>query len=317
MKHILTVACLFACVAFTSCCRNNTQTCVVKESYIHKYGVPVAKEDWETQGKDGKIIQLQNDGVTVSRQFAHGIPDGETTYSFPNNDTVRYVEHYSNGELISRRENHLNGLPMKEAVYENNVLVKTTYWFEDGIPSATETYENGHIVSGEYRTPLNMLESRVVDGKGTRFRRASNGDFVSKDIILNGSMVERLTFHSQGDPAVITPYENDVIHGTRQTFYPGGLPNTVEQWAYGRQDGITIVFQNGEKIAEVPFINGKKNGIERRYRDGSLLVEEVSWLNNMQHGVRKLYVDGETKVEWYHQGEVVSRTTFERMNFPR
>lgn len=73
----------------------------------------------------------------------------------------------------------------------------------------------------------------------------------------------------------------------------------------------------GEKVAEVPYIRGKKNGIEHRYRDGTQLVEEVAWKDNIQHGQRKFYVDGETKTEWYHEGEVVSRTTFERMNMPR
>lgn len=316
MKRIISFACLFACVTFTGC-RSSNQTSVVKETYIHKYGVPVAKEDWESQGKDGKIVQLQKDGVTVCRQFSNGVLHGETTFTFPNNNTIHYSDQYSHAELTSRRENHPNGMPMKEAFYDHGALTKLIYWYEDGTPAATENYENGRITSGEYRTPLNVIESRVVDGQGIRIRRTSNGDFLSKDSILNGSMVERTTYHAQGDPAAITPYENDLVHGTRQTFFPGGLPNTVEQWAYGRQDGITLVYQNGEKIAEVPYINGKKNGIERRFRDGSLLVEEVSWLNNVQHGICKIYVDGETKVEWYHQGEVVSRTTFERMNLPR
>ncbi|HEY4831743.1 MAG TPA: hypothetical protein VIH61_04195, partial [Waddliaceae bacterium] len=67
----------------------------------------------------------------------------------------------------------------------------------------------------------------------------------------------------------------------------------------------------------VPYVRGRKNGIEYRYRDGTLLAEEVCWKDNILHGRRKIYVGGEAKTEWYHEGAMVSRTAFERMNMPR
>ena len=91
----------------------------------------------------------------------------------------------------------------------------------------------------------------------------------------------------------------------------------MEQWVQGVQEGTTVVYQNGEKIAEVPYVRCNKHGIEHRYRDGAQLVEEVTWREDIQHGQHKLYIDGETKLEWYHNGELVSRPAFERMNMPR
>lgn len=317
MKQFLSCVCLFACAAALTGCGNHQRNEVVKETYVHKYGVPVAKSDWETQGKEGKVVQLQKDGITASYQYVNGTLHGETTYTFPNTSTIHYSEQYVNGELSSRRENHPNGMPIREEVYEEGNLVKLTQWYEDGTPSCTETYENGRIVLGEYRTPLNVIESRVVEGDGARICRASNGDLLSTDKVLNGSMVERITYQARGEPATVTPYENGQIHGTRLTFLRGGLPNTVEEWAYGKKNGVTIEYQNGEKIAEVSYFNGSKNGIERRFRDGHLLVEEITWKNDVQHGCHKLFVDDETRVEWYHKGDIVNRATFERMNLPR
>jgi antitoxin component YwqK of YwqJK toxin-antitoxin module len=312
---------LLGCLAFTvlmAGCRSNSQyNDVVKETYFHKYGVPVAKADWETQGKDGQIMSLRKDGVTVSASYNKGILDGPATYSFPNSSTIQFVETYSNAELVSKKENYPSGVPMREEIYEENALMNLTRWYEDGTPQANELYQNTFLASGEYRTPLNVVESRIVDGHGTRVTRSNEGDLLAKDFIQNGQMVERVTYYANGDPATVTPFANGVVHGARLTFLQGGLPNTVEQWVQGVQEGTTIVYLNGEKISEVPYVHGIKNGIEHRFRDGELLVEEITWKGNAMHGQRKVFVDGQTKVEWYHNGELVSRTAYERMNMPR
>lgn len=299
-------------------CRNNTQQCdIVKETYIHKYGVPVTKEDWEKQGQEGQTVSLRSDGVTITTSYVDGIIHGPITYTFPNSSTIQTIETYSEGEFIAKKENFPSGMPMKEEVYEENTLVNLNWWYEDGTPLAQEIYLDTFLMTGEYRTPLNVIESRVQDGHGTRIWRSNDGDLLSKDSVQNGQMVERVTYFANGDPSTVTSFENGQIHGTRLTFLPGGLPNTVEQWVHDIQEGVTVIFQNGEKIAEVPYIQGKKTGIEYRYRDGSSLVEEVSWKNNILHGQRKLFIDGDIKAEWYHEGEVVSRLIFERMNLPR
>lgn len=316
MKFHSLISIAIICTSLTGC-YNRQSNNVVKETYIHKYGVPVAKVDWESQGKDGQVTQLRKDGVTVTTSYTKGVVNGPTSYSFPNSSTIHWVEMYANEELVSKRENYPSGVPKFEEILENKELVKLTRWYEDGTPQATENYSNTFLISAEYRTPLNIVESRIQDGHGTRICRSNEGELLSKDSIQNGQMVERITYFANGDPLTVTPYENGVIHGTRLTFLQGGIPNTVEQWIHGLQDGISIVYQNGEKISEIPYVRGKKSGTECRYRDGSLLAEEVSWKDNAMHGQRKMYVDGEAKIEWYHEGELVSRSTFERMNLSR
>lgn len=304
-------------IVVSGCRQNNQYQDVVKETYIHKYGVPVAKGDWDEQGKDGKIVKLKKDGVTVTQTYSKGVLDGETTYTFSNSSTIHRVETFDQGKLIAVRENYSSGVPKREEVYEEGTIAKKTRWYDDGTPAATEAYQGNSLIDGKYLTPLNVVESQVQNGEGTRIYRSSQGDLMSKDTIHNGDMVERVTYFSNGDPQTVTPFSHGKIHGTRHTYLQGGQPNTAEEWVHGKQEGITVVYLNGEKYAEIPFKNGKKNGVEARFRDGSEIVEELSWKENLKHGQRKLYIDGEVKSEWYHQGEVVSRTTFERMNLPR
>ncbi len=306
-----------AAFALAGCRGYQGQSDIVKETFIHKYGVPVSQSDWEQQGMDGQTVRLRKDGVTVTTSYSRGVVHGVTTYTYPNSSTVRNCETYNQGELVSEKENFPSGVSMVEKCYENQALTKLTRWYEDGSPQAYEVYQEGFLLTGEYRTPLNVVETRVIDGHGTRLARSNEGELLAKDTIQNGQMRERITFFPNGDPSSVSPYENGVIHGTRLTFQQGGLPNTVEQWIHGMQEGTTVVYQNGEKIAEIAYQNNKKDGPEYRYRDGSILMEEITWKEDSMHGPRKLYVDGEPKTEWYHDGELVSRPTFERMNLPR
>ncbi len=312
-KYLLLSLALLA----TTGCRNHYQGDVVKETYEHKYGVPVSASDWEKQGKDGKVVQLLKDGVTVTRSIVKGVPQGITTWTFANTSTIHREEEYDLGNLIVKRENYMSGMPQKEASYDSNgVITKRLRWYEDGTPAAVENYTGGLLVTGEYRTPLNLIESRVQDGAGMRVMRNGEGELIAKDTITDGELVERITYYPNGDPSSISPYSDGEINGDRLTYFRGGLPKTVEHWCNGQQEGSTIVYHNGEKFAEVPFINGQRHGVELRFRDGQLLVEELSWLNNTQHGSHKIYVDGATKVEWYHQGQIVSHPTFDRLNPP-
>ncbi len=295
-------------------CRNSRPTSdIVQESYVHKYGVPVAKADWEKQGKDGQVIYLRNDGVTITRSFVGGILHGKTTYSFPNSATIQKVENYNNGQLLVVVENYPSGVP-KQQEELTGILKKVTVWYEDGTPQALENYENEKLTSGEYHTPLNVLESRITGGEGIRVIRDKDGMLVAKDNIQQGELREKVVFFPNGDPSAVEPYENGRIHGLRKTFCIGSLPNTVEQWVHGVQEGTTTYFQNGEKICEAPFMRGVKHGIELHFRNGSEIVQEVNWRNGVQHGPTKIHVGEMTRTEWYHQGELVSRNTYERMN---
>lgn len=314
MKPLTRSALISICVLFAGC-RNDHDQNVVKQTYIHKYGVPVAKSDWENQGKEGKIIQLRKDGITLAQTFSNGILNGETSYTFPQSSTIHFLETYANGVLIAKKENYPFGVPFREEVFnEEGQLVQLTKWYEDGTPLLVESYCEGRLLSGEYRSLLHVLEAKVQNGHGTRLLYSIGGELCAKESFESGDCVERVTYFANGDPSAVIPFDgNGKIHGTYLTFLQGGLPDTVAQWEHGQPQGLTIFYQNGEKIAAVPYFRGQKHGVERRFRDGVILVEEICWENNHRHGPHYLHLDGATKTDWYFEGELVSHMTFEKL----
>jgi antitoxin component YwqK of YwqJK toxin-antitoxin module len=313
-KQLAIALCGLSCMA-TSCTETRYET-ALKETFLHKYGVPVTKEEWARQGEEGQIVRILRTGVTVTNSYENGELHGESSYTFPNSSVVERIETYEHGVLKSRRFHYTNGLAKSEEHFDKDLVTERRTWFEEGTPQAIEHFEEGRIAKAEYRSKDNEILSKIENGCGERLHRHQNGELAYKENYQGGLLVERVDYYHTGDPSSITPFENNHIHGTRLTFHLGGLPHTAEQWRYGVQEGPTLVYENGEKIAEVPYVNGRREGIEKRFREDGEIAEEVYWKADVQHGPRKLFVDQETKTEWYHKGDLVSRPTYERLNPP-
>ncbi|WP_194844181.1 toxin-antitoxin system YwqK family antitoxin [Candidatus Clavichlamydia salmonicola] len=295
--------------------RSRCQENVIKETYTHSYGIIIGKSEWVRRGRDGTICSLMKDGSTILRSFNKGLLNGVTTYSFPYSSVVSVTEGYEKGHLISRKHHFTNGLPERQELFnELGERSKLTTWYEDSSPASVEVFEKGLLISGEYTNPFGKETTHVVNGNGIRSFFSLEGNLTAQDNITAGLMVKTITFYPNKDPATITSYENEMVHGLRHTFFPGGVPSTLEEWRHGRQDGTTIIFKNGQKVSEIPYVNGVRQGVEVRYNDRAELVEEISWKNDLLHGIRKIHAANIAKIEWYHMGKHVSRTTFERMN---
>jgi antitoxin component YwqK of YwqJK toxin-antitoxin module len=315
MRKLLAIGLFSLSWMVTSCTETHFDT-ALKETYLHKYGVPVTKEEWARQGEEGQIVRVLRSGATVTNTYENGKLHGESTYTFPNSSIVEKIETYENGVMTSRRFHYSNGLARCEERFSGELVAERRSWFEEGTPQAIEYFQDGIIVSAEYRNADNEIVSKIENGCGERLHRNQAGELTYKEAYQGGLLVERVDYFHTGEPASITPYENNHIHGTRLTFHLGGLPRAAEQWRYGVQEGPTLAYENGEKVAEIPYINGRKEGIEKRFREDGEIAEEVYWKAGVQHGPRKLYIDQEPKLEWYHQGELVGRPTFERLNPP-
>jgi antitoxin component YwqK of YwqJK toxin-antitoxin module len=312
--RILKITTLFVlALSLHSCNRSNNYGPIVEETYVHRYGVAVPPEDWTEKGQSGKVITTLKNGVVVSKSIASGILEGETTYSFPHSEVIQKVESYSQGTLKRFVVYYYSGKPAHEVVLNDNSR-QITRWYENGVPQSLERIANDKLLSGEYFTVKNQQEAQVIDGKGTRIQRDHYGQHVSTDTIQNGEMVLCTTCHSNGAPKELTPYRNRVVEGELKSYLPAGEPNTTEMWVGGKKEGITIVYQNGEKFAEVPYISGTKQGVERRYRDGHHVIEEISWVNDQRHGPSYAYIGDVIKTDWYYQGRLVTEKTFELLD---
>lgn len=286
----------------------------VGERFVHKYGVEMSKKDWIQRGREGKIILTLSDGSELSQNYIQGVLDGECTITFPHTKTIAKTEWYSQGELIKEVFNYCNGIPMREQSYSADGQWKQTSWYEDGSPRSIENYNHSLLVSGEYKTTENVIESQVLQGKGKRINRDANGDLVSADTIEDGLLIASIEYFSDGKPKAIINYDNNEVSGIKKTFGKNGEPLTIEEWSHGQQHGITSLYRNGLKISDITYVNGRRHGIETKYRDDESIAEEIAWNKDQLHGPSKSYVGNTTKTNWYHEGKQVSKTTFDELN---
>ncbi len=288
---------------------------IIDQKYVHKYGLVVPPEDWVNRGENGKIIVSMKNGVVISKNYCRGKQEGETTYTFPYCDAIECKEIYSKGKLERKITNYYCGNP-KEEVHYLPRGERVTGWYDNGAPKSIEEYEDASIIYAEYYNPANAIESQVKNGSGTRINRDEYGELISSETMENGKVVQKTMYYPNGSPKEITPYNNGVVDGERKTFLPAGEPSTVERWVGGVQQGMTVVFQNGEKYAEVPYDKGCKKGIEKRFRNSKTVVEEISWCDNMRHGPSYTYIGDAVKTDYYYQGREVSKCQYEILMNP-
>lgn len=287
-----------AATLLLSGCANNrcggTSCNVAQQSFIHEYGLPVSQQDWIARGSSGDVVTTRQDGVTVTTHYKQGQLHGKTTYSFPHSQIVERTEIYEAGVLTAETDHFPSGIPHEERFYRGPNDLELVVWYEDGTPRSREHLVAGRLVTGEYFTPMNEVETRVRGGEGLRVRRGAEGELLSHDKIAKGELVERVTFDGLGHPREIIPYQDGKIHGLRRTFLTGGEPATAEQWVNGVQHGITTLFRNGELYAQVPYENGLRHGVERRFRDGREVCEEVRWRFDERYQESRLFLSEES-----------------------
>lgn len=300
---------------FTGACQTRRCDNVVCESYVHKYGVPLSSgTEWAARGQSGQVVQKRDDGVVITRSYESGIAHGETTYTYPHRDIIQKRENYDRGTLVQETWNYANGVPMRQNTYTSPSAKSMIVWYDNGVPQAKEEYENDLLKHGEYFTINNLQEAGVNNQNGSRIRRDRYGELESVDVIQEGTMVSSTTYHPNGSPKSVTPYVNGVAEGQRLTYHPGGEPNAVETWVNGVQHGLSTEYQDGEKLADVPYKQGVRHGTESRYRDdGQTLVQQVSWMDGTKHGPTYTYVEGSKKVEWYYRDRPVNKQTYDAL----
>lgn len=287
---------------------------VMDKAYIHRYGVPVEADNWQAQGSSGQVITTLKSGVIVTTSYSGGVLHGETNYTYPYSDLIEKREHYDTNQLTKETNYYRNGTPSQECTYTGPDSKKIISWYDNGAPQSNEVLENGKLVKGEYFDTTYRPDSRVEGGIGFRTRRDSFGNMVAVDTIDEGAMVTSKTFHPNGAVKDETPYVNNQIHGLVKTYYPDGVPVSIETWNRGQKTGTVRHFENGEMVSEVPYVRGVKEGVEKRYRNGKVVVAEISWANNQKHGPATSYIGETPSTEYFFQGAPVSRASFEKMS---
>lgn len=304
---------LASCTSSYDCCDGYD---VVDETYIHRYGMPVSQNHWIKEGQDGQVVYTMKNGVVVTKSVENGIAHGDTTYTAPHSDAIVRRQIFQQGNLEREVLYYPNEIPSEEIVYGPNESKLIHRWGEDETLRERINFEGERLVSGEFYDHKGQLESRIDEGNGEYFVRDDYGRISHRNIYADGSLNQRIYYHPNQTPKEIVPFKGNVIEGTKRTYLAGGEPHTEEEWVGNRQHGITVQYQNGEKYAEIPYLNGNKNGVERRYKDGQFLTEEITWINDRKHGPHKHYVGNTIKTDWYFEDQPVSKKQYELLLNP-
>lgn len=309
---------LLSIAFFTSGC--GTKACdneCEERVYVHKYGVRVRPDYWVDKGQSGQVISTMRDGVIITQSYCAGELHGECNYTYPNSGKVHRSEIYNRNVLEKENTYYPSGAPEKTCEWLSPNSYTVTTWYEWGSPHSVEKFEDGRLLCGEYFTGINERDSWVYDGAGERITRDCKGNFICMDEFNGGELYRRTYYYPNKGPREVISFMNGVPHGERKTYYSDGSPCTTESWEHGRQNGTMVIFQNGEKYSEVPYFDGKKNGIERRYADGYNLSQEVTWYNNQMHGPTYTYVGDCIQTDWFYKGRMTSQSNFESYYAPR
>ncbi|MBP9841686.1 MAG: toxin-antitoxin system YwqK family antitoxin [Simkaniaceae bacterium] len=292
---------------------NREKDKVISTRYIHKYGYDVSKSEWESSHCPGQVITSMKNGVTVTSSYENGILHGPTTYTFPHSHTRQSLEVYEQGELIKRVSYTIRGLPQEEELYLSPNKSKVTKWFAVGTPLSIETFEDGHLIEGEYKNALNENISRVNRGDGVRLVRNSDEKMIAKETYKEGLLIHRTTFYENGSPYCQMEIASGLLNGMKKVFSPSGDPLSIETYVNNVLHGPAAYFQNGSRYLEVSYQEGLKQGTERHYIDGETVIQEIAWSDGKLHGPTIVYADGISKTQWFYNNEKVSHHKYNNL----
>ncbi len=313
MKRNPWVASLFIGGLITSCQSNNGLDQIVSQTYVHKYGFDVSEEEWEDRAQEGQVVTMLKNGVKISRSFEGGQLHGSTTYSFPHSSIVEKLLVYDQGMLLKETLNDAAGMPIREEAYEFDNRKIITLWDEKGAPLSIEEYDEELLADGKYFTSEHELEAQVEAGCGERIKRDRTGLLIERDTIVNGLIAARTTYHPTGQIHTVSHYKDYQLHGEQLKYTASGKPLMMLNWNQGVLDGLKVVYRNGSKVAEIPYINGQKHGMEIHYDDLGNLTAEIQWRNDKKHGTSKFYTEESSETEWFFKGQTVNADKFQTL----
>lgn len=314
MKQSSLLTIVAVSVLLGSCQSNSSLDSIVSQKYVHKYGFDLSEQEWSQGTEDGQKLTVLNNGVKITRSYENGILQGPTSYTFPHSETVEKLLVYDQGTLLRETLYDSNGMPIREDAYEFDDRMIITLWDEKGVPLSIEEYDGESLIDGKYFTSDHEFEGKVENGFGERIKRDRLGLLISRDRIEDGILVERTTYHPNGQMHTSSHYHDYQLHGLQQKWTSLGRPLMNLTWNHGVLDGLKTVYRNGLKVAEIPYVHGEKHGVEFHYDDLGTLIAEIQWRNDKKHGCCKFYTEESSESEWFFYGRSVTAAKFDFLN---
>jgi antitoxin component YwqK of YwqJK toxin-antitoxin module len=283
----------------------------LSRKYAHQYGQPLSEVDWVARGSSGSITTRLASGAVRVERYDQGQLHGDQTETFPFQESIAMRQVYERGAKVKEISYSPAGIPLQQQEWRGDQR-SVTLWYADGSPLAVETYEQGRLISGDYYSKSGEPEAQVVEGKGLRLHRDALGKLLAKEEILAGEVTLRTELFDDGAPRRVTPFFKSAIHGAVATYLPDGQPATVDHYHLGLRHGSTLSYMNGDVVREIPYVYGKKEGVEKHFAEGKTVVKTVSWSKDLQHGPAETILPEAHKIEYWYRGQLVPKFTYER-----
>lgn len=307
------IYCILGALTIVTCgCKNKNQDSeVISQSFIHKYGYTVSKDEWNAKRYPGQVVTNMRSGVTITAAYENGVLHGPTTRTYPHSQIVEAYSLYNQGLVVKEILYDAKGMPIRERVQLSPARYALTLWYTDGTPKSVEEYTGAELLEGQYFTMKNEVEARVERGSGKRISRDEKGVLLSVEEFKQGSATKRETFFSNGAPESIAHFSQGKLHGEKRTFLPTGEPVVIEEWSNGKLHGKATVFKSGAKVSETSYLHGMKNGIETHYLDGEVMSQQIHWENDKMHGPATYFIGKTSKIEYYYNGQQVEKKIYD------
>jgi antitoxin component YwqK of YwqJK toxin-antitoxin module len=306
---------LISIIPFFFVCSCSTQTSnKISQEYFHKYGLPISHKEWIDRDQDGLIVTQFKNGITLTESYTKGDLDGPTDITYAHSNISQLKIHYNKGNVATLTHFDSKGVPVREEQKETPHKKKITLWDEWGVPLSIETYENNKLVQGTYFTDTHDVDSVVENGYGIRIKRNRQGHLLSKDRMEHGDLVERTTFHPNGEIQMIASYRDYKLHGEIIEYTPNGSLFQISSWTEGKLSGLKTTFKDGQRMRETAYRNGIKEGFERTFDKFGNIRFEIPFQEGKRHGKMLDYSYTPPREIWYYKGKQVSNERFTSLN---
>lgn len=146
-----------------------------------------------------------------------------------------------------------------------------------------------------------LISVLVEDTKG-------NVELVYQGKEAPANLVKEIRFYANGDTLSVTPMKGSAVHGTVVSYHPGNLLKEEVEFVNGKQDGVFRKYDaNGVLVFEGSMKNGLKEGVWTAWYDEVQMAEQRTYAKDVLHGKSTYwYIDGELKrEERYDSGKLI------------
>lgn len=222
--------------------------------------------------KTGSWTYFNESGVlTLEEDHSAGNPIRIVTQLGPDGDVLVKS---GNGEITAL---HANGRPAITGRVQNGYYDGSwKEWFENGSPKSEIEYRNGQAyVSNMWAADGSQT---VSSGKGTVREYYPNGQLFAEFRYVGGRLSGPYhLFHEDGQVSLETQHVDGNLHGGFVQHGQTGVEIVRGDYANGERHGLWEWSEehDGSLSSSVTFDNGKKEGVQRFWKNGEEVKNEI------------------------------------------